>query len=78
MNFNSLLDELSDVDTCQVTPEILALVVELLESYPLRAMDAFHIAGAKAVDADTFVSADHRQIIAAKGAGLNVVDVSTA
>ncbi len=73
-----VLGELADVDVCQVTPEILALVVELLELYPLRAMDAFHIAGAKAVDADIFVSADHRQIIAAKGAGLKVVDVSTA
>ena len=72
-----VIDELADVDICQITPEILASVIELLETYPLRAMDALHIAGAIAVNADLFISADHRQLSAAKGAGLKTVDVTS-
>jgi hypothetical protein len=68
--------DLADVDICQITPEILVSVVPLLEKYPLRAMNALHIACALAVKPDIFVSADHRQISAARKAGLKVVDVS--
>ena len=32
--------DLADVDICQFTPDILTPVVSLLESHPLRAMDA--------------------------------------
>lgn len=68
--------DLADVDICQITPEILASVVPLLETYPLRAMDALHLACALAVEPDIFISADHRQLSAARKAGLNIVDVS--
>lgn len=68
--------DLADVDVCQITPEILASVVSLLESHPLRAMDALHVACALAVVSDKFVSADYRQLAAARKAGLNIVDVS--
>ena len=68
--------DLADVDICQFTPDILASVVSLLESHPLRAMDALHVACALVVEPDIFVSADHRQLSAAKKAGLKVVDVS--
>ena len=70
------LADLADVDICQITPEIFASVVSLLESHPLRAMDAFHVACALAVAPDRFVSADYRQLAAARRAGLDVVDVS--
>ena len=68
--------DLADVDICHKTSEILVSVVSLLESYPLRAMDALHVACALAVKPDIFVSADHRQLTAARKAGLKTVDVS--
>jgi uncharacterized protein len=68
--------DLADIDICQITLEVLVSVVSLLESHPLRAMDALHVACALAVQPDKFVSADHRQLAAARRAGLKVVDVS--
>jgi predicted nucleic acid-binding protein len=68
--------DLADVDICQITSGIMDSVILLLESHPLRAMDAIHVACALAVDPDTFVSADHRQLLAAQKAGLKIVDVS--
>jgi len=73
---NDAVSDLADVDICQITPDIQGVVVSLLESYPLRAMDAIHVACALAVGSDAFVSADHRQIYAARKAGLKIVDVS--
>ena len=68
--------DLEDVDICQITPEVMVSAVSLLESHPLRAMDALHVACALAVEPDMFVSADHRQLSAARKAGLKIVDVS--
>lgn len=68
--------DLADVDICQITSEVLASAVSLLESHALRAMDALHVACALAVGPDKFVSADHRQLLAARKAGLKIVDVS--
>ena len=73
---NDAMADLADVDICQITPNVLASVVSLLESYPLRAMDALHVACALAVEPDIFISADRRQLSAAKKAGLKIVDVS--
>ena len=70
------MTDLADVDICQITSEILVAVVSLLESHPLRAMDALHVASALAVKPDIFVSADHRQLSAARKAGLKTGDVS--
>ena len=68
--------DLADADICQITSDVLASVVSLLESHPLRAMDAIHVACALAVQPDFFVSADRRQLSAARKTGLNVVNVS--
>ncbi len=68
--------DLADADVCQLTSGVLVTVVSLLESHPLRAMDALHVACALASGPDKFVSADHRQLSAARKAGLKVVDVS--
>lgn len=73
---NDAIADLADVDVCQITPTVLISVISLLESYPLRAMDALHVACALAVEPDIFISADHRQLSAAKKAGLKIVDVS--
>lgn len=68
--------DLADVDVCQIAPEVLASVIPLLESHPLRTMDALHVACALACKPDVFVSADHRQLSAARKTGLKCVDVS--
>ena len=68
--------DLADVDICPIAPEVMVSAVSLLESHPLRAMDALHVACALAVEPDMFVSADHRQLSAARKAGLKIVDVS--
>lgn len=68
--------DMADIDICQFTPEVLAVVISLLELHPLRAMDALHVACALACKPDVFVSADHRQLSAARKAGLAIVDVS--
>ena len=68
--------DLADVDICQIIADVLVSVVSLLESYPLRAMDAVHVACALAIKPDVFVSADHRQLSAARKAGLKTADVS--
>jgi hypothetical protein len=70
------MTDLADVDICQLTPDVLVSVVSLLESHPIRAMDALHLACALAVEPDIFASADHRQLAAARKAGLKSVDVS--
>ena len=70
------MTDLVDVDICHITSEILVSVISLLESHPLRAMDVLHVACALAVKPDIFVSADHRQLSAARKAGLKIVDVS--
>lgn len=72
---NAMAD-LADIDICQITPGILNAVVSLLESSPLRAMDAIHVGCALAVETDIFVSADKRQLAAARKAGLKIADVS--
>ena len=68
--------DLADIDICQITTDVLVSVIRLLESHPLRAMDAIHVACALTVKSDVFVSADHRQLLAARKAGLKTVDVS--
>jgi len=68
--------DLADADICQLTPDVLASCVSLLESHPLRAMDALHVACALAVAPDIFVSADRRQHSAARKAGLKIADVA--
>lgn len=68
--------DLADADICQLTPAVLSAAIGFLEAGPLRAMDALHVACAQAVGADLFVSADHRQLDAARKAGLNIEDVS--
>jgi len=70
------LADLEDALIVQLGSSVLLDSILLLESNPLRAMDAIHIACAKAIEVELFVSADHRQLAAAKKSGLKVLDVS--
>ena len=65
-----LLEDVRDATMLQVTPAVISHSVKLLENNILRAMDAFHVACALEWQADLFVTADRRQMKAAKNAGL--------
>lgn len=69
-------DDLADADIVQLAPEVLSGAIHLLESSLLRTMEALHVACALASKAELFVSADIRQLAAARKAGLRVADVS--
>ena len=66
----SLAQDVRDTVVVNLAPEIIRSSIEVLETTPVRTMDALHIACAMAWGADLFASADHRQIAAAKTAGL--------
>jgi predicted nucleic acid-binding protein len=70
------MPDLADVGICQITSGTMVSVISLPGSHPLRTMDALHVACALAVEPDIFVAADHRQLSAARKAGLKIVDVS--
>jgi predicted nucleic acid-binding protein len=65
-----LLEDVHDATVIQITPSVISHSVKLLENNVLRALDAFHVACALEWQADLFVTADNRQLIAAKNAGL--------
>jgi len=65
-----LLAEVEDAVVVNLTSPVIAMCVAILESHPVRAMDALHIACAVQWDAELFVSADEQQIVAARKAGL--------
>ena len=73
---NLAISDLADVEVCQLDAGVLAATTSLLEAHPLRAMDALHIACALSAAPDKFISADQRQLAAARKSGLSVVDVS--
>jgi len=72
----TLLDDLAGADLCELTSAVMRGVIQLLESNPVRAMDAIHVACAAAYGAEVFASADRRQLAAARKLKLRVVDVS--
>lgn len=66
------LRDLRDADLCDPTPTVLERTVGCLERNLLRAMDAIHVGSALVYRPDLFVSADHRQLEAARQEGLAV------
>ena len=66
-----LVADVGDAVVLQLTPDVVATAVTLLENNILRAMDALHVAGALVWQADLFVTADRRQHDAAQQSGLN-------
>jgi uncharacterized protein len=66
-----LTADVGDAVVLQLTPNVIAAAVTLLENHSLRAMDALHVAGALVWQADLLVTADRRQFVAAQQTGLN-------
>ncbi len=67
-----VLADIADVDVCMVTASVLDHTINALEGAPLRAMDAIHIGCALDYQPDVFVSADLRQVTAARSQGLQI------
>lgn len=70
-----LLDDVGDASIVDLTPAVVKETVALLEASPLRAADAMHVAAAVAWGAEWFLSADRRQLAAARRAGLRTKPV---
>lgn len=65
-----LLEDVRDAEIINLTDDVIAYAMVVLEKNPIRAMDALPIAAAKAWKADLFVSADKDQARAAHRMGL--------
>jgi predicted nucleic acid-binding protein len=66
----SLFQDIRDAAIVNLTPDVISTCTTILEASPVRALDALHVACAIRWEAELFVSADERQIAAAKKAGL--------
>lgn len=66
----SFLDDIGDIEIVSLTPEVVSICTTILEASPVRAMDALHVACAVQWGAGLFVSADRKQVAAARKAGL--------
>ncbi len=71
----ALFEDMEDASIVELTDQVVARAVGLLERWPLRASDALHVACAAEWSADLFVSADERQCVAARGYGLPVEEL---
>ena len=67
---DALYMDIRDVTLYNLSAPVLEKSVEILEHSAVRAMDALHVACALDWGAELFVSADKRQMSAAKKAGL--------
>ena len=65
-----LSEDVRDVVIVNLTPSVISTCTAILEASPVRAMNALHVACAVQWGAELFVSADKRQISAARRAGL--------
>lgn len=71
----ALFEDIEDASVLNVTGEVVARAVELLERWPLRSSDALYVASAAEWLAELFVSADERQCAAARRYGLQVEEL---
>jgi len=65
-----LSQDIRDVVIINLIPQVISPCTKILEASPVRAADALQIACALGWETELFVSADRRQISAAKKAGL--------
>ncbi len=72
---SELAADVAAAKVIELSPGVLAKALECLERFPLRAMDALHLAAALTSGAQRFVSSDQRQCQAAASLGLVVEQV---
>ncbi len=66
-----LSQDIRDAVIVNLVPQVVSTCTKILEASPVRAADALQIACALEWETELFVSADKRQIFAAKKAGLH-------
>ena len=66
-----LSQDIRDAAIVNLVPQVVSTCTKILEASPVRAADALQIACALEWETELFVSADKRQISAAKKAGLH-------
>ncbi len=71
----ALFEDIEDMSVVNVTDQVIARAVALLEQWPLRSSDSLHIASAAEWSAELLVSADERQCAAAQAYGLQVEEL---
>jgi hypothetical protein len=71
----ALFEDIEDASIVNVTDDVVARAVELLERWPVRSSDSLHVASAAEWSAELFVSADERQCAAARAYGLHVEEL---
>ncbi|HLY60536.1 MAG TPA: type II toxin-antitoxin system VapC family toxin [Terriglobia bacterium] len=71
----ALLEDIADASVVNLTDQVMARAVDLIEHWPLRSSDALHLASAAEWSAELFVSADEIQCAAARGEGLRVEEL---
>jgi predicted nucleic acid-binding protein len=69
---NALLGDIEDMTICNIIVPVIEKAIALLETHPVRTLDALHVACALEWEAELFVSSDRRQIAAALKSGLRV------
>ena len=67
---DNMFQDARDAEIVNLTAEVISTCTAVLEASPVRVMDAIHVACAIQWGAQLFVSADERQVSAAKKAGL--------
>jgi predicted nucleic acid-binding protein len=72
---NALYADIEDMAICAITVPVVHKAIDLVERFPLRTLDALHVACALDWQADLFVSSDRRQLAAAAGSGLSTLSV---
>jgi hypothetical protein len=68
----ALFEDIEDASVVNLTDQVVARAIELLDRWPLRSSEALHVASATEWSAELFVSADEKQCAAARGYGLQV------
>jgi hypothetical protein len=68
----ALFEDIEDASVVNVTSQVVARAVEILERWSLGSSDSLHVASAAEWSAELFVSADQKQCGAARDCGLQV------
>jgi uncharacterized protein len=71
----NVMRDFDDLNICDLSAEVIAKAILLLERHTLRAMDALHVGCALIVKPDLFVSADTKQMTAAEKSRLQIQQV---
>jgi predicted nucleic acid-binding protein len=68
----ALFKDIEDMSICNMTVPVVEKAIGLIEVYPLKTLDALHVACALEWRPDLFVSSDRRQVFAARKMGLRI------